>query len=54
MTNRPIIEIYQNPETDEFTVTCEGFDGFSTFSEQEALDEAEAMADEVGGEIRRQ
>ena len=48
-----IVEVYQDPETDEFTVSCEGYDDFSTFDEQEAMDEAESMAQETGGEIRR-
>lgn len=48
-----IIEVYHDPETDEYTVSCEGFDNFSTFCEQEAMDEAEVMAFEIGGEIRR-
>ena len=42
------VEIYHCPETDEFTVTAPGFDPISTFSEQEARDEADAMADELG------
>ena len=48
-----IVEVYQDPETDEYTVSCEGFDDFSTFSEQEAMDEATVMAEEIGGVIRK-
>lgn len=52
---RPIIEVYHDPETDEFTVTgpSDMFDPFSTFDEQEAMDEAYAMADECKGEVYR-
>lgn len=48
-----IVEVYQDPETDEYTVSCEGFDDFSTFSEQEAMDEATVMAEEIGGVIHK-
>lgn len=48
-----IVEVYHDPETDEYTVSCDGFDDFSTFCEQEAMDEAEVMAFEIGGKIRR-
>ena len=53
MTNKPIVEVYHDPETDEFTVICDGYDDLSTFNEQEALDDAEARASEIAGEVRR-
>lgn len=56
MNNKPItIEIYQCGETDEYFVTDSSgeFDGFSTFCEQEANDEAESWADELGGVVVR-
>ena len=50
---RTFIEIYQDAETDEFTVRdCSGqFDDFCTFDEQEAKDEADAWADELNAKI---
>jgi hypothetical protein len=50
---KPIVEIYHCPETDEYTISAEGWDDFCTFDEQEANDEAESIADEIGGEIVR-
>lgn len=47
-----VIEVYHDPETGEYTVICDEYDDFSTFSEPEARFEAEAMAAETGGVIR--
>jgi hypothetical protein len=46
---QPVIEVYLDPETDEWTVMSDDFDDLSTFDRQEAIDEAEARAGEVGG-----
>ena len=50
---KPIVEVYHDPETDEYTVIAEGYDDVSTFDETEAMQEAQAIADEIDGEIRR-
>jgi len=45
------IEIYLNPETDEFSVTVVGSDDWDDIcglTEQEAMDEAIAISDETG------
>ena len=48
----PIVEVYHDPETDEFTVIADGFDDFSTHDEQAAKDEAEARAFEMGANVK--
>ena len=48
-----IVEIYHDAETDEFTVITDDFDDFFTFDEQEAMDEAQSRADEIGGIVKR-
>ncbi len=50
------VEIHTNPETDEFTVSVIGqcandFDKFSTYCENEANDEAQAMIDILAEEF---
>ena len=55
MTMTATIEIYHCGETDEYFVTDSTgtFDDFSTMDEQEAIDEAEGWADELGGTVVR-
>ena len=53
----PTITIYANPETDLFDISVSGSDGWddmNDLTEQEAIDEAEAIQAETGYKIIRE
>lgn len=58
MTTLPTVTIYQDPETDLFSIRVDadelnGWDDLADLTEQEAIDEADAIAAEIGATIIR-